>query len=134
MPFYLQQLCGSRPFFWVFLQTLLDKVLERLRPQVRVPERWRRVGGNHEDGLEEENRNIKGKRVALNGRTQRRRTRSLTLMGCMSAYGGFPSAISMAVIPRDQMSAKQLYPISCMTSGAIQNGVPMTVFRFAMVS
>lgn len=36
----------------------------------------------------------------------------LTLMGWISAYGGFPSAISMAVIPRDQMSATQLYPIS----------------------
>lgn len=58
----------------------------------------------------------------------------LTLMGWISAYGGFPSAISIAVIPRDQMSATQLYPISWITSGAIQNGVPMTVFRFAMVS
>ena len=30
-----------------------------------------------------------------------------TLMGWISAYGGFPSAISIAVIPKDQMSAKQ---------------------------
>lgn len=58
----------------------------------------------------------------------------LTLIGWISAYGGLPSAISIAVIPRDQMSATQLYPISWITSGAIQNGVPITVFRFAMVS
>lgn len=31
-----------------------------------------------------------------------------TLIGCMSAYGGFPSAISIAVMPRDQISATQL--------------------------
>uniref|UniRef100_A0A182IPB1 Uncharacterized protein n=1 Tax=Anopheles atroparvus TaxID=41427 RepID=A0A182IPB1_ANOAO len=52
----------------------------------------------------------------------------------MSPYGGFPSAISRAVMPSDQMSATQSYPISSITSGAIQNGVPMTVFRFAIVS
>lgn len=57
---YLQQLCGGCSIFWVFHQTLFDEVLKRLRPQIRVPECWRRVGGNHEDGLEtqlQENRN-----------------------------------------------------------------------------
>lgn len=58
----------------------------------------------------------------------------LTLMGCTSAYGGLPSAISRAVIPRDQTSARQSYPTSCITSGAIQNGVPITVLRLAIVS
>lgn len=32
------------------------------------------------------------------------------------------------------MSATQSYPISWITSGAIQNGVPITVFLLAIVS
>ena len=32
---------------------------------------------------------------------------NIALMGCTSAYGGRPSAISIAVIPRDQISARQ---------------------------
>ena len=38
------------------------------------------------------------------------------------------------MLPRLQISATQSYPISCITSGAIQYGVPITVFRFAIVS
>ena len=37
-----------------------------------------------------------------------------------TAYGGSPSAISMRVMPSDQMSASSLYWPSWMTSGAIQ--------------
>lgn len=36
-----------------------------------------------------------------------------TLIGWISACGGFPSAISNVVIPNDQISALQSYPISC---------------------
>lgn len=36
--------------------------------------------------------------------------------------------------PKLQISATQSYPISWITSGAIQNGVPITVLRLAMVS
>lgn len=50
---YLQQLGGRRPVFRVLHQTLADKVLEGRRPQIGIPEGRRRVGGNHEDGLEE---------------------------------------------------------------------------------
>lgn len=39
-------------------------------------------------------------------------------MGWMPDSGGFPSAISMAVIPRDQMSAFSSYLVSWITSGA----------------
>lgn len=38
-------------------------------------------------------------------------------------------AISMAVMPSDQMSALASYPVCWMTSGAIQNGVPTNVWR-----
>jgi hypothetical protein len=48
--------------------------------------------------------------------------------------GGLPSAISIAVIPKLQMSALVPYPVSCMTSGAIQKGVPITVFRLVTLS
>jgi len=58
----------------------------------------------------------------------------MALIGWISPYGGLPSAISKAVMPRLQMSATQSYPISWITSGAIQNGVPMTVFLLAIVS
>lgn len=37
-------------------------------------------------------------------------------------------------LPKLQMSATQSYPISWITSGAIQYGVPITVFRLAIVS
>ena len=38
------------------------------------------------------------------------------------------------MLPKLQISATQSYPISCITSGAIQYGVPITVLRFAIVS
>ena len=44
-------------------------------------------------------------------------------MGCISAFGGSPSAISIAVIPRLHISALLLYPLPWMTSGDIQSGV-----------
>lgn len=52
----------------------------------------------------------------------------LTFMGCKSAYGGSPIAISIAVIPRDHISALWSYPDCLMTSGDIQYGVPTKVF------
>ena len=38
--------------------------------------------------------------------------KKMALIGCRFAYGGFISAISIDVIPKDQMSARQSYPIS----------------------
>ena len=71
--------------------------------------------------------------------------RKRTLMGCKSAYGGSPFAISMAVIPRLHISAclslsKYAYssilfhrgPACLITSGAIQKGVPTKVFLFVI--
>eukprot|EP00037_Helgoeca_nana_P001676 m.28560 g.28560 ORF g.28560 m.28560 type:complete len:341 (-) comp12032_c0_seq1:627-1649(-) len=55
-------------------------------------------------------------------------------IGWMSAYGGLPSAISIPRIPNDQISARESCPVCWITSGAIQNGVPITVFRFFVVS
>lgn len=55
--------------------------------------------------------------------------RNSTFMGWFSANGGSPFAISMAVMPSDQMSALASYPVCLMTSGAIQNGVPTKVCR-----
>lgn len=44
-----------------------------------------------------------------------------TRIGWYSASGGSPLAISMAVIPNDQISALESYPACLITSGAIQN-------------
>uniref|UniRef100_A0A182NWP6 Uncharacterized protein n=1 Tax=Anopheles dirus TaxID=7168 RepID=A0A182NWP6_9DIPT len=53
-----------------------------------------------------------------------------TFIGGYLWYGAVPVAISMAVIPNDQMSALKSYPWSCsITSGAIQHGVPTNVWR-----
>ena len=54
-----------------------------------------------------------------------------TRIGCMSAYGGAPVAISIAVIPKLHTSAFASYPsgLCCITSGAIQKGVPVNVLR-----
>lgn len=46
----------------------------------------------------------------------------------MSPYGGLPVKSSMTVHPRDHMSALVDAPLSSMTSGAIQLGVPATSF------
>lgn len=59
--------------------------------------------------------------------------RKRTLMGCNSELGGSPLASSMAVMPRDQMSALLSQQDCLMTSGAIQNGVPTNVFRLLVV-
>ncbi len=62
--------------------------------------------------------------------------RNRTFIGCVLAFGGSAFAISIVVIPRDQMSALKSYPDCSITSGAIQNGVPTNVFRcdFMLVS
>uniref|UniRef100_A0A182J0G7 Uncharacterized protein n=1 Tax=Anopheles atroparvus TaxID=41427 RepID=A0A182J0G7_ANOAO len=53
-----------------------------------------------------------------------------TFIGGYLWYGAVPVAISIAVIPNDQMSALKSYPWSCsITSGAIQHGVPTNVWR-----
>lgn len=44
-----------------------------------------------------------------------------TFIGCMSEYGGSPLASSIAVMPKDQISALLSYPDCLITSGAIQN-------------
>ena len=54
-------------------------------------------------------------------------------MGFSLAYGGYPSASSIAVMPNDHMSALQSYRFPMMISGAIQKGVPMRVLRLANV-
>ena len=58
---YLQQLCGGGPLLRVFHQTLLHKVCEVVRPELRLPEGRGRVGGDHEDGL----RGVKGVKERL---------------------------------------------------------------------
>ena len=60
--------------------------------------------------------------------------RSSTFIGCSSAYGGSPLHISMAVIPRDQISAFESYWSCRITSGAIQKGVPTKVQHLDMVA
>ena len=52
--------------------------------------------------------------------------KKMARMGFISAYGGLPSAISMTVMPSDQMSTFSLYPISWITSGAIHSGCSAT--------
>ena len=53
----------------------------------------------------------------------------LTLRGFSFKYGGSPSTISIAMIPRDQMSTLGPYCFRVTTSGAIQYGVPTIVER-----
>lgn len=50
---------------------------------------------------------------------------NIALTGCIWDNGGYPSANSIAVIPRDQMSVKLLYFYFEITSGDIQKGVPI---------
>ena len=52
----------------------------------------------------------------------------------ISPYGGRPVSSSITVQPRDQMSALVDAPLSSMTSGAIQKGVPTKVWRSVLVS
>ena len=52
----------------------------------------------------------------------------------MLELGGSPSAISMAVMPRLQISVFLLYLDFEITSGLIQKGVPMTVSLLERVS
>mmetsp|Transcript_25644 Transcript_25644/g.47842 ORF Transcript_25644/g.47842 Transcript_25644/m.47842 type:complete len:260 (+) Transcript_25644:721-1500(+) len=61
--------------------------------------------------------------------------RKIALIGWTLLCGGSPTAHSIAVIPRDQISALASYPVffSVKTSGAIQYGVPMTVLLLAKV-
>src|SRR3989442_926492 len=56
-----------------------------------------------------------------------------TFIGCIVEFGGSPSANSIAVIPKDQISAFASYADCFMTSGAIQNGVPTKVFLLEVV-
>ena len=58
---------------------------------------------------------------------------NIALMGWRWEYGGSPSAISIAVIPRDQISVFLLYFDFEITSGDIQKGLPITVFVSAKV-
>lgn len=53
----------------------------------------------------------------------------LTLRGFSLRYGGSPSTISIAMMPRDQMSTFGPYAFLVTTSGAIQYGVPTMVLR-----
>ena len=52
---------------------------------------------------------------------------NIALTGWIWEYGGVPSANSIAVTPKDQMSVKLLYRFLEITSGDIQKGVPITV-------
>lgn len=54
---------------------------------------------------------------------------TLTLRGFSLRYGGSPSTISIAMMPRDQMSTFGPYAFLVTTSGAIQYGVPTMVLR-----
>ena len=53
-----------------------------------------------------------------------------TLSGFSFRYGGSPSIISIAIIPKLQMSTLGPYCFRVTTSGAIQYGVPTMVERF----
>lgn len=57
----------------------------------------------------------------------------MALVGCILEYGGSPSAISMAVMPSDQMSVLWLYLLFFRISGDIQKGLPMTLSWFPKV-
>lgn len=64
--------------------------------------------------------------------------RNSALIGWRSHSGGWLSAISSAVMPRDHKSERLSYVASgfssqAITSGAIQYGVPMNVFLLPMV-
>lgn len=54
--------------------------------------------------------------------------------GLSFKYGGSPSIISMAIIPRDQISTLRPYSFLVTTSGAIQYGVPTMVVRLLWFS
>lgn len=56
--------------------------------------------------------------------------KSFTLSGFSFRYGGSPSIISIAIIPKLQMSTLGPYCFRVTTSGAIQYGVPTMVERF----
>mmetsp|Transcript_90696 Transcript_90696/g.196277 ORF Transcript_90696/g.196277 Transcript_90696/m.196277 type:complete len:279 (+) Transcript_90696:32-868(+) len=58
---------------------------------------------------------------------------NIARVGGMWKYGGWPSAISMHVTPKDQISALALYATPLITSGAIQYGDPIWVFLLAQV-
>ena len=56
---------------------------------------------------------------------------SKTLIAGNSLFGASPYESSIAVIPKDQMSALISYPSDySITSGAIQHGDPTNVYRF----
>mmetsp|Transcript_23844 Transcript_23844/g.59207 ORF Transcript_23844/g.59207 Transcript_23844/m.59207 type:complete len:258 (+) Transcript_23844:1021-1794(+) len=59
---------------------------------------------------------------------------SSTRIGCSSACGGSPIAISRAEMPSDQMSAFESYWSCRITSGAIQKGVPTKVQHLDIVA
>lgn len=61
--------------------------------------------------------------------TEHSQDHALTLSGFSFRYGGSPSTISMAMMPRDQMSTLGPYALRVTTSGAIQYGVPTMVLR-----
>ena len=56
--------------------------------------------------------------------------KSARIVGFTFECGGEPSAISMRVMPNDQMSVGVPYAPDSMSSGDIHRGVPMTVERF----
>lgn len=60
--------------------------------------------------------------------------RNKALKGGNSIYGGSPSAISIIMIPKLQISTLALYSCPRINSGAIQYGVPTIVVLFALVS
>lgn len=53
---------------------------------------------------------------------------NIALIELILEYGGSPSAISMAVMPKDQISVFLVYSDLVRTSGLIQCGVPAVVF------
>jgi len=52
------------------------------------------------------------------------------IVGLTCEWGGTSSAISITVMPSDQMSVDLPYDPDSMSSGDIHSGVPMTVERF----
>lgn len=114
----------------VFLAVLMKRCFSSsLAVGRRRGSRWRQAATNSRKGLEKGASRVGGAFLGMRKRTCRSgrsgiggsfKKKQRTFIGCNSASGGSPFAISMQVIPSDQMSALKSYPLCLMTSGDIQ--------------
>lgn len=106
----------------ILLQTGFEKVAEVFTPPFALLQSRSRTGKHMNADMLGGAGPVKTHAFALG-------IRKRTLIGWYSLRGGSPFAISIAVMPRLQMSARASYPACLITSGAIQNGVPTKVCR-----